>query len=1213
MNKKRHLKIQNKKNNFLCLVMLIVIFCFGTTFPVVSNASGNYVTSMQVILQKKVTINMVNKPIKYIMTEIQRLSGIEFAIEKPTTDKSLESLSLNVKNVTAQQAITTLLANTNYTFQVIDNIVTILRKEVKKESPQEIKKVMVSGTVLDMDKKPIAGATVLVQGTPTGAITDVKGAFVFITESNAVVEVSYTGKKNVIINKIESGKTLNIIMTDDALAVEDVIVTGYQTVSRKDMVGSATVIKADDIKLAGAGTITDMLQGQVAGMIVTNNSSRVGATPKIKIRGTSTFGNTDPLFVVDGIIQPDPIKMNTLGGMVDDMKNIIGDQISWLNPDDINTITVLKDASATAIYGSRASNGVIVITTKKPKYGDRLSVTYSGSLTVNPRPNYSQFNLMNSQERIIFSEEAFAAGARYSSEPIHDLNTYEGVYAKYLSGAVTENYFVKRKSYLESVNTDWLDLLTQTSVSQRHNISVSGASDKTTYRASMGYTRMNGQEIGNEQDRVTLSTSINTELHRKVKLSIGLNATLDNTNGFGKGVNPMSYATGTSRAIPAYEEDGTYAFYQTRNTYSYNKQNSSLGYNILNERENSNSSVLNGGVNMNLNFSWDVTKWLKYEFTGGASFKQSNRDTYMSEQTNYIANTYRGYDYNTIEPTNTWYNAALLPHGGEKYTSNTTNQSYNFQNKLVFQKDLTPESRINVMLGMEISSSINKDYQNTMFGFAADKGNLLIPPTLPENFKTLGDAFVGYGILSRLYDSKGAGYNEYTNNFMSLFATAAYSLKDRYVVNANLRNDRSNRFGQDTNNTFDPTFSLGAAWRLSAEPWMEDLTNIFSTINFKVTYGTQGNANLATSPDLILQRQPITPPFGDFGASIMSIPNPNLSWERTQSWNFGLDLQLFNKLNLVVDYYTRKSNAVISRDIPLSNGIPQMNINGGIIYNKGIEATISFNPLSTKNFGINISVNSSRNWNRGGETFFETRYTDFLNGLATSVLKEGYPTTGLWSYQFAGLDPNNGNPMFKNFDVDPEVAKADPTTVLTYSGSSEPDFTGGLNLSVRYKNLTLSTSFTLLLGGNQRLNDPYLDFSSGRYLPSANKNLNRDLITRWKKPGDELITNTPSISSGKTLTTPFSPSFEDYTGSTGVYRYSTALVVNSSFFRCRDLKISYRVNNEAIKKIGFSSLNVGASVSNLFVIASKRYKGFDPELKDSVKPQGYSLTLSFGF
>lgn len=1209
MNKRLQIKAKSIKIHFFYqFVLFVFMFSLSGMSVYANHLKRKDISAIEIMQQKKITLNIQNKSLKYILNEFSKLSGLSFMIEKNAEAANSENFSINVKDESLETALNTLLSKSSFTYKIVDNIITILKKESPKAEPTEVRKITITGVVVDEEKNPIAGATVLVQGTPTGAITDSKGAFMFIANSNAALEVSYTGKKNVVVDKVERGKALTIVLKDDAMAVDDVVVTGYQTVSRKDMVGSFTTIKADDIRIEGTTNILDMLQGQVAGMIVSNTSSRVGSSPTIKIRGTATLGNTDPIFVVDGIIQPDPIEFNASTGMTEDLKNIIGNQVAWLNPDDIETITVLKDASATAIYGSRASNGVIVITTKKPKQGDRLNISYRGGMTVKPRPTYSNFNFMNSRERIIFSEEAFAQGARYNNEPIPDYNTYEGIYYKYLSRTMSEEQFIKRKAELESINTDWFDVLTRTAITNNHNISLYGASDKATYRISLSYANDKGIEIGNSSNRITANANIGLKLHEKVRLNFVLNGSLDNIKGYGPGVNPIGYATTTSRAIPAYEEDGTPAFYNVDFTYKHNNQNPFLKYSMLNEMEHSSSGTSNGNTNASLTFAWDITKWLKYEFTGGASYITSERNSYAAEQSFYIAKGYRGYDYGTVDPTDPWYNAALIPRGGIKFTSNASSRSYNLQNKLIFQREFNENHRLNVMLAMEVRSTSSTDAQNTIYGFAHDKGNMIITPTVPKDFVSLGNSPGGdFLVLQELYAGR-LRYSEFENNFMSFFMTAAYTFRNKYVLNANARNDSSNRFGQDTNKRFDPTYSFGLSWRVSEEPWMESVSKVVSNLNLKATYGIQGNANLAISPDLILIQNNIQNPFKDFGAQISSIPNPNLSWERTVSWNFGLDMRLLDRFNVVFDYYTRKSNAVIEHDIPQLNGIDKMKINGGILYNNGAEITVSFNPVSTKNFGVNLSVNSSRNWNKGGKTTYNTTYKSYINGLKTSILKEGYPISGFWSYDFAGLSPVDGKPTFRNMDVASDIAKADPTTVLVYSGSSEPDFTGGLNFSIRYKNLTLSSGLSLLLGGYKRLPDPYRGFWKGSKLPDANVNVSKDLNNRWKKPGDELHTNLPGIITGAVgMPIPFTDSATDYLE---LYNNSSERVVSSSFLRCRNLSLSYKINGQ---KIGFNTITIGGSVSNLFVIASKRYNGFDPELGDSVQPQGYSLSLSFGF
>ena len=242
-----------------------------------------------------------------------------------------------------------------------------------------------------------------------------------------------------------------------------------------------------------------------------------------------------------------------------------------------------------------------------------------------------------------------------------------------------------------------------------------------------------------------------------------------------------------------------------------------------------------------------------------------------------------------------------------------------------------------------------------------------------------------------------------------------------------------------------------------------------TNVNVKATWGIQGNALTNLSPDLILNQKGVMGIYNEYYSAIKSIPNPNLSWERTHSWNFGLDLQFFGKVNANIDYYIRRSNAIISMDIPYENGQSTMSVNGGIIYNKGIEFTVSFTPVNTDNFGINMSVNSSKNWNSGGQT--DKKVVDvstYLVGSSVMILKKGYPLGSIWSFDFAGLNPENGRPTFNRI-MSEEEYNGDRTSFLVYSGQKDPYFTGGLNLNIRYHSFTLGTTFSLLLGGVTRL------------------------------------------------------------------------------------------------------------------------------------------------
>lgn len=1154
----------------------------------------------QVIKEKKVTINVKGKTLDEILLMITKQTTIGYGYSGVEPNNN-EKYNLNVTDETVEKALNTLLSGTKYNYFIANNKIVISKRAL---ITKENEKITVKGIIIDENNKPIVGATILVEGTTNGSISSGDGAFSINTTKGANLEVSYTGCKTMKETVNESNANLVIKLYPDIMAVDEVVVTGYQNVNRRDMVGSFTTIKADEIKLAGTNNILDMLQGQVAGMIVTNSSGRAGASPTIKIRGTATFGSTDPIYVVDGIIQPDPLELPT-GSMTDDLRDIIGNQLSWLNPDDIDTITVLKDASATAIYGSRASNGVIVITTKKPKMGDRMSISYSGNLSISPQPKYSQFNFMNSQERIVFSEEAFAEGARYGEDIIPDNNSYEGIYFRFLNGTISEDYYLKRKAELEGMNTDWFDLLTRTAITQSHNLSLSGASEKATYRFSMGYSKVQGTEKGNDTERLSANANIGMSLHPKVKVNFILNASMGNTKGFGPEVNPLRYATTTSRAIPAYEENGEFAYNKQKNSYKYNNEEY-LKYNILNELKYSDAKIGNNSVNASMSLTWKIIDWLSYEFTGGGSYSTSERASYAGEQTFYIAKQYRGYDFNSIDPTNPLYKAALLPRGGEMFQSNGINQAYNIQNKVIINKQFNDNNRLNVMIAMEVRSTISSNSQEKIYGLSRERGNQIIKPTTPEEFKPIKGSINGFLILNDMRQVR----QQIENNYVSYFATAAYTFKNRYVLNANARNDLSNRFGQDTNSRFDPTYSFGLGWRVSEEPWMESLNKVFTNVNFKATFGIQGNANLKTSPDLILTSSAgLLEPFKDFGSQINSIPNPNLSWERTKSWDFGLDLSLFGKFSLMVDYYRRSSNAVVSKKIPYFNGKESMNINGGQLYNRGVEFTVSFSPIQKKDFSINLSLNSSRNWNEGGNAGKDYGYGTYLSGLGDNILKEGYPINSIWSFDYAGLNGVDGQPTFRKLDISAEEAKIDPTLAMIYTGTNEPNFSGGLNLNIKYKKFTLSSGFVLMVGGYKRLPNPYEGFRGSSYLPSAFVNLKKDLNNRWRKPGDEAFTDIPSIDKAiSNISTPFG-------GLTRreVYTKSSALTVSSSFFRCRDINLNYSLSGKALKKVGLNSLRIGASVTNVFVIASDRFNGFDPELGDSVKPQGYSLSLSFGF
>ena len=1087
----------------------------------------------------------------------------------------------------------------------------------------------VIGTVTDDLGEPLPAAAVAVyngDNVVRGTSTNMNGEFrveVFLENGDERIEVSYVGSKtkSIPLSTEIFGKELNIVLeTDEALLQEVTIVEdGYARLPRKDMVGAFTTVKADDIMMPAYQSIDQMLQGKIAGLSVVNTSARVGSSPKITIRGTSTIlGNTDPLWVVDGGIQEDPLSIDMSSAITSDMRELIGNQISWLNPQDIDNITVLKDASATAIYGSKASNGVIVITTKKGTPG-RVNVSYNTNVSVRERPSYAIYDFMNSYERIQFSKEAYEAGVRYMREPLPQIYTYEGLMAMFNNRDITEEQFSAYLQRLEMVNTDWFDLLTRNSVSQSHNLSISGGTDKLTYNASVGYQNNKGMEIGNDNNQITTRLSMNSNVNDKLNINVQLNGTIRNSYGYA-GVNPYSYAMNTSRAIPAYEENGELAYYSQYYGYTYNGKLGNFNqysYNVFNELENTSSKNSGTMFNASANISYKILSWLTYQGTANMALSSNNSESFIGEKSSQVEQLYRGYPYGTEEPGSEKYNAALLPHGGVLKQAVSQSVSYSTSHRLQFAKEFNENNRLNVMLGMEVRSSTGVSDGNTVWGYLPERGEKLMQPTLPENFKPINqDASMGLGVLEQLYQGAWSKTSTVTN-YMSFFGIAAYSFMNRYVVNLNIRSDASNRFGQDVNKQFDPTWSAGFAWKVAQEPFMMKYVSWLDQLNLRATYGIQGNVVNSISPDLIVAYQGLLSSYNEYYLSISSLPNKQLKWERTKSANFGADISLFG-ITMNLEYYWRKSNAIIRQNVAQEYGVVSMPLNGGLITNEGVEFSMNYTPIRGKDFAWTIGFNAGKNWNKSQTDdrtakADELNHINYLNGSSDRPLKKGYPLSAFWSYQFTGLDGKNGYPTFAHTTYD-EIAidgSIDPTTFLVYSGQSEPDFSGGFNTRLRWKGFNFGIDFAASLGAKKRLPNPYSSFAQCK-MPDIFSNLSKELNNRWKKPGDELHTNIPalytSIEELNQLDLPNGHEAYIY----DMWGQSDVQVADASFLRCTQISFSYNVPQKACKKIGLSRISVSANVNNLFVIASEEWKGYDPELGYTIQPRVYSIGLGIG-
>lgn len=675
--------------------------------------------------EKKFTFSFKHVPISTVYLHIEKNSDYSFVYNTQEVQR-IGLKDYKFENASIREILDYCLKGTDLTYEIRDKHI-IIHRDYQKNGPEEM--VVVRGKVVGTDNVVLPGVTVLLKGTVTGVTTDAEGKYsIFVPKKGATLIFSFVGMKT---KEVICGdkREINVTLEEDVQAMEEVVVTGYQTLRKSDVVGSVTTVKASDVMMPAYTSIDQMLQGRVAGMMVMNTSSRVGTSPKIRIRGTSTIlGNQDPLWVVDGVIQPDPLPLNQDDMMVDDLKNILGNQISWLNPADIETITVLKDASATAIYGSKAANGVIVITTKRGQT-DRMTVNYNGTFSFRARPHYGLFNLMNSEERIQFSREAFAAGAVYQNVPVESLNTYEGIMTLFYAKQISKEEAEMAIQRLGQTNTDWFKLLTRNSFSHNHNLSISGGSEKIVYNVSLGYSDQAGVEKDNDAKNLSGRINVGIELHPKVRVDMSLIGSVNRTWGYAAGVNPLEYATSTSRSVLAYDDVGNQYFQKMRANYRYNENLVLLGFNILNEMQHSYSKNKSSQINGNLNFSWDITPWLRYEFVGGINNNVGVSESYAGEQTHYVAKNYRGYDFGSEMFGSDKYKAAMLPSGGELYNGNSDVLGWNVQNKITFQKTLKEDHRINLLIGTEVSSTKTENRGQKIYGYVAERGESVIRPT----------------------------------------------------------------------------------------------------------------------------------------------------------------------------------------------------------------------------------------------------------------------------------------------------------------------------------------------------------------------------------------------------------------------------------------------------------------------------------------------------
>ncbi len=1141
-----------------------------------------------------ITVNEENVTLLSVLKKIEAASKYSLLYNSDDIEK-VKKVSIKATNKRLSEVMEILLKETGLGYKINDK--TIIISKPAPQKPQEKKKI--TGRVFSNTNEPLSGVHIRIKGTDIGTVTDNDGLFdLTVIDKNGIIVASFVGYTTRNI-EIKERDVINIEMREEAMELkETVFQTGYQTLSRREMASAVVQVDLSDIELLSKPSIDLMLTGQIPGMMVLQTSGEPGTAPTIRIRGTSSIvGTRSPLWVLDGIILEDPVNVDLSSLSSPDAVYLIGNAIAGVNPKDIETITILKDASATAIYGSRAANGVIVLSTKNGKIG-KPTVAYSGNLTFSKRIGYGDLQLMNSGERVKLSQEIISDNVKFSRTPLN--LGYEGLLLDYYNHVLSYDQFKSEVEKMVGMNTDWYELLFRNSFTHNHSVNVSGGSDRTTYYTSIGYNKNTGTAKGSDQERFSALAKVNSWINKKLYVGLQINSSYSNSNGFLSSVNPNTYAYETSRTIPCYNEDGSlfkYLTQQKSQTAITSAPKEELKYNILNEMDLTGSNSNVSGITAQLNIQYNIFSWLKYKLLGGFDQSRTNSQSWAKEESNYVS-MIRGWNSGTLKQGSAEFDSSPIPWGGIISNNDQKKDSYSLRNTIELSNLYNDIHLVNVMAALELRSVKYKGLTASYYGWQPDRGET-ISPALTTGY---------YGVLTALNPT----ITDNVANNMSWVGSATYSYKDKVTLNGNVRADGSNNFGDNPAYRFLPIWSLALKYTLSNEKFLKESKTI-NYLAIRSSYGIQGNIDKATSPDLIIRVGSKNPITGLDESYYKYLPNPDLRWEKTMSYNIGIDFQLLKPRNKdgesilsgTFDIYDKYGDKIIvSRRVSQVIGLDLVKINGGKIRNQGIEGALTIIPYQNKDIFSSIRFIYSYNKNTLLEANKDFNITDSdkINGIA---LIEDEPIGAFYSYEFAGLNENYGFPMFYNNQGEKRYELYPEESHLVYSGKITPDLTGGVDLSFRYKRIHIGIGMQYSIGGSARLPNVYRSNYYSVFDPLAN--VSKDLNNRWRESGDELNTSIPAIWDSekyslakKELDAPVY--LTSSKNPLQMYDYSSERVARTDNIRLRNLNISYVLPGIKASNLGLESFILNFQAENLFIICDKRWQGRDPESGSSNTP-----------
>lgn len=1127
--------------------------------------------------KSKISFNVTNMTVAKVIERLEYTTDYRFVYNVRSVDLS-RTIDVNANDASIDVILNKIFSNSSTDFKVSGKHIILTPKKEAPETPVVAKKVeqdfIVKGRVTDEKGMPLVGAAVADNGSGRGVNTDFNGEYQIIAvNSQTTLAFSYLGYIRQEI-KVEGKSVINVVLKEDTLELgEIVLTTGYQNISADKATGSFSNLKAKDFQEQRLSSLDKILEGRIVGY------------QDGKIRGTTSMnGLTTPLYVIDGF----PIentKFNQYFGLEENLPN--------LNLEDIETITVLKDAAASSIYGARAANGVVVITTKKAKSG-QTNISFSSNLTVTPYRNYTG-NLTDAGD-IIDLERGWAnanpnlkdAGASAYAQSLLDNAAFKSQGMQtILNGYAGNTSMAEMNSRLDRLGSQgyryYNDVAKYAKRDQyfiQHNVSLGKATESNTFNASLTYKGNKFEDKYSDNQSLGLNLKNSTDITSWLSLDLGtyVNYGKSNTQTYNavtqqdfkyQMYNQLINDDGTNFTSTAASRYDNFTLQSMKDYGLYSMDITPMdefGRNVVETK-----SILNRTfAKFNVKFSKALTynAMFQYEYTADRSSLLSDKESY------YVRSLVNGMV--TISPENTAvYN---LPYGDVLKETNQFTNAYNFRQQLNFDETFNNVHDVTAIAGMEIRHSKVEYGDNTRYGWD-DQTLSYTPVNQAGLLKVYGSIFGGSMNLNNFSANR-----ELVNRYVSFYATGGYTYDKRYSLTGSLRWDRSNLWGTDNKYQNKPTWSTGAAWNIDKESFFS--ADWVNSLKIRASYGIGGNVAKDSAPYLTASYY-ANPNVGGNQGYVNSRPNPELSWEKTTTTNIGLDFSFFNnRLGGTFDVYNKKGQDLLAN----SNGIPTegwgystYRLNNGEMTNKGFEASLNGTIVKTPSFSWNAAVLYAYNQNK----------VEYVNVEAPVYFlqldyPDAYPRVGnnyntIYGYKWAGLS-DKGLPQVYNAAGEKVIYNPADLDAINDYGSTVPTHSGSFHTSVNYKNFSLSALFIYELG--HKIRNTFLPMLQNNYSPAVGSyvtditTVNKDIVNRWQKPGDEAFTNIPRAVYEYEA---------DYTSdSYDIYRYADINILDASNIRLSNVSFAYQMPKEVVKRVKLQDVRFNLNAENVFTVAKSR-------------------------